>query len=202
MFMYDFVSLHVCMSLSSYIYVYMSVSVCKYVCLCVCMTGSICAYVCLCVCVYASVCLSVSSRACMCLSACACLCLPEHMPVCVCMSLSVCMCLPVCACACPCVPVYVAGCYGLLCMYISSAVLGGVGGCGTVTAEILADAQGQAVLGPLHYARVVEDHTGEDRSLPQHHRLVRRLLREPRRPHWWRERERERQSIVTHHEKL
>lgn len=56
--------------------------------------------------------------------------------------------------------------------------------CKHLTPEVLSDAQGQAVLGPLNNARVVEDNTGQDHPLAPHHRLVCRLLREPRRPHW------------------
>ena len=52
------------------------------------------------------------------------------------------------------------------------------------TSEVLPDAQCQAILGPLDDARVVEDHAEEDDPLATHHRLVRRLLGEPGRPHW------------------
>lgn len=53
-----------------------------------------------------------------------------------------------------------------------------------LTPEVLSDAQSQAIFGPLNNAWVVEDNTGQDHPLAPHHRLVCRLLREPRCPHW------------------
>lgn len=65
-----------------------------------------------------------------------------------------------------------------------------------LTPEVLSDAQSQAILGPLDNARVVEDNTGQDHPLAPDHRLVCRLLREPRCPRWRniREGEREREG--------
>lgn len=52
----------------------------------------------------------------------------------------------------------------------------------SLTSQTLPDAEGQAVLGPLDDAAVVEDHAGQHHALPQHHRLVRRLLGEANAP--------------------
>lgn len=58
-----------------------------------------------------------------------------------------------------------------------------------LTPQVLSNAQSQAIFGPLNNARVVEDNAGQDHPLAPHHRLVCRLLREPRRTQWrnWRE---------------
>lgn len=47
-----------------------------------------------------------------------------------------------------------------------------------LTFEALAHAQGQSVLGPLHDAGVVEQHTRQHGTLPGHHGLVGWLLAE------------------------
>lgn len=58
-----------------------------------------------------------------------------------------------------------------------------------LTLQVLSNAQSQAIFGPLNNTRVVEDNAGQDHPLAPHHRLVCRLLREPRRPRRmsWRE---------------
>lgn len=45
-----------------------------------------------------------------------------------------------------------------------------------LTSQTLPDAEGQAILGPLNDAAVVEDHAGQHHPFSQHHRLVCRLL--------------------------
>lgn len=59
----------------------------------------------------------------------------------------------------------------------------GDGGIECLTPKVLSDAQSKTVFGPLDDARVVEDDAGQDHPLAPHHRLVCRLLREPRCPH-------------------
>ncbi len=68
-----------------------------------------------------------------------------------------------------------------VCMYVCVCVL---------TPQIFSDAKSKPVFGPLYNAGVVKHHAGQNYSLPDHHRLIRRLLRKPRAAeHWQTERD-------------
>jgi len=81
------------------VFVSLSVCVCVYVCMCVSVRVCACVFVCVCVCVCVCACARVCVCTCVCVRVCLCVCVFD----CVCVRVCVCACLCVCVCMCVCV---------------------------------------------------------------------------------------------------
>ena len=118
-----FVCLSVCLSVSVCLFLSvcfcLSVSVCLFLFVCFCLSVSVCLFLSVCFCLSVSVCLFLS--VCFCLSVSVCL----FLSVCFCLSVSVCMFLSVCFCLSVCLCLSVCFCLSVsVCLFLSVCLCG------------------------------------------------------------------------------